>query len=297
MSFDHIYILGAGAVGSVYGAFLSKKNQVTLIGRASHMKAIESTGLKVVGDRVGTFSPTTSTKITEIPPNTLLMVCVKAYDLHESLAAIRSLIRKDTVVLLLQNGLGIEEEAKTATKGKGKLLRGIVGFGAEIQDPGQVQVSWNVTRLDNDVISKQIANTFETSDLAVLVSEQFQTDIWQKVLINCITNPLSAILRVQTAELVAPPLKPVLQAIVNECIEVGTAEGVELDSGILQLMEHQLPRYTNRTSMFQDILRGRKTEIGFLNGKIAELGNLHNIPTPINASLTDMVRFMESRHT
>jgi 2-dehydropantoate 2-reductase len=297
VSFDHIYILGAGAIGSVYGAFLSQKNQVTLIGRASHMKAIESKGLRIVGDRTGIYSPVTSTTIKEIPPNTLLMVCVKAYDLRESLAAIRSFIREDTVVLLLQNGLGIEEEAKIATKEKGQLLRGIVGFGAEIQDSGQVQVSWNITMLDNDSTSRKIAKTFEDSDLAVLVSEQFQTDIWRKVMINCVTNPLSAILRVQTAELVSPQLRPVRQAIVNECIEVGAAVGVELDSGILELMKHQLPHYTNRTSMFQDIRRGRKTEIGFLNGKIAELGNIHNIPTPVNASLTDMVRFMESHHT
>jgi 2-dehydropantoate 2-reductase len=261
------------------------------------MEAVESKGLTVVGDRTGTYSPATSTAITEIPPNTLLMVCVKAYDLRKSLTALRSLIREDTVLLLLQNGLGIEEEAKKATKGKGKLLRGIVGFGAEMQNPGQVHVSWNITILDNDSISQEIAKIFETSDLAVLVSEQFQTDIWRKVVINCVTNPLSAILRVQTADLVSPQLKPVLKAIVNECIKVGAAEGVELDSGILELMEHQLPRYTNRTSMFQDLLRGRKTEIGFLNGKITELGKTHNIPTPVNASLTDMVHFMESRLT
>ena len=297
MNFDHIYILGAGAIGSIFGAFLSQKNQVTLIGRARHMKAINSNRLKVVGDRAGTYSPATSTAITEIPPNTLLMVCVKAYDLRESLEAIRSLIRKDTVVLLLQNGLGVEGIAKSAINGAGKIRRGIVGFGAEIQNPGQVQVSWNVTILDNDSISKQIAKTFESSQLAVLVSEQFQTDVWRKVMINCITNPLSAILRVQTAELVSPQLRPVIQAIVNECIEVGAAEGVELDSGILQLLEHQLPRYSNRTSMFQDILHGRKTEIGFLNGKIAELGETHNILTPVNASLAGIVRFMEGRHT
>ena len=297
MSFNHIYILGAGAIGSVYGAFLSQKNQVTLIGRAPHMKAIKSNGLTILGDRTGTYSPATATAITEIPPNTLLMVCVKAYDLRESLEAIRSLIRKDTVVLLLQNGLGIKEVAKTVINKTGKIRRGIVGFGAEIQNPGQVQVSWNITILDNDAISNQIAKTFESSELAVLVSEHFQTDIWRKVMINCITNPLSAILRVQTAELVSPQLRPVLEAIVNECIEVAAAEGVELNSGILQMLENQLPRYANRTSMFQDILLGRKTEIGFLNGKIAELGETHNIPTPVNASLAGLVRFMECRHT
>ncbi|MFX0169044.1 MAG: ketopantoate reductase family protein [Candidatus Hodarchaeota archaeon] len=297
MSFNSIYILGAGSIGSVYGALLSRQNQVTLIGRASHMSAIRDHGLKLVGDRTGSYSPLTSTKITEISPNTLLIVCVKTFDLHESLATISSLIRKDTVILLLQNGLGIEEIAKHATQGKGKVLRGIVGIGAEVQKPGQVQVSWNVTILDNDSISQQVAQIFRTSNLDVLVSEEFQNDLWRKMMINCITNPLSAILRVPTCELISPHLIPLWHAIAEECIQVGAAEGVDLDKGILQLMEQQLPRYKNLTSMLQDIQQGRKTEINSLNGKIMELGEAHDIPTPVNASLTHIVRFMESRRS
>jgi 2-dehydropantoate 2-reductase len=294
VSFDHIYILGAGSIGSVYGALLSQQNQVTLIGRASHMKAIANNGLELVGDRTGTFRPATSLQITEIPPKTLLMLCVKAYDLYESLAAIQPLIRKDTVILLLQNGLGIEKEAWRATKKTGIHRRGIVRFGSELQDPGQVQVSWNDTILDKDPVSRQIAKTFKMCDLAVSMSEEFQTDVWRKVVINCITNPLTAILQVQTSELISPQLRPLWHAIVEECIQVGSAEGVELDASILQLMEQHLPRYTNQTSMLQDILRGRKTEIRFLNGKIVEMGITHKIPTPFNASLTHMVQFMES---
>ncbi|MFX1577776.1 MAG: ketopantoate reductase family protein, partial [Promethearchaeota archaeon] len=57
----------------------------------------------------------------------------------------------------------------------------------------------------------------------------------------------------------------------------------------------QFPNFENRTSMLQDILRGRKTEIEFLNGKIVELGTRHKIPTPVNETLTQLIHFLEDR--
>jgi len=124
-------------------------------------------------------------------------------------------------------------------------------------------------------------------------SEEFQTQVWQKVVINCVANPLSAILQAPTKQLVSPHLKTVRQSIVEECIAVGQAEGIELDLSLLEIMETQFPNFENRTSMFQDILRGRKTEIEFLNGKIVELGRCHKISTPVNETLTQLIRFLE----
>ncbi len=296
MKFNQIYILGAGAIGSVYGAFLSQNTPVTLIGRPTHMDAIKEKGLVLIGDGAGTYlkNITPITMIDKIPSNTLLLVTVKAIDLEETLTSIAPLIQEDTVLLLLQNGLGIEEIARKATNGKGTIIRGIVGMGAEMVKPGRIKACLNFTFFDSDKDSKHIAKFFQDSGLDSVISDSFKTDVWRKVTINCYTNPLSAILNVPTATLVSPHLSEVQLQIVEECIAVGAAEGVKIDLSLIQVMNQNLPRYTNQTSMLQDIERGRKTEIDFLNGKIVELGKKHNIPTPMNECITQLVRFKES---
>lgn len=296
MTFNQIFILGAGAIGSVYGAFLSQNTPVTLVGRPTHMDAVKEKGLVLIGDGAGTYlkNITPITLIDKIPSKTLLLVTVKAVDLEKTLISIVPLIQEDTVLLLLQNGLGIEEIARKATKGKGTIIRGIVEIGAEIVEPGRIKVCLNFTFFDTDKVSKQVAKLFQATGLDALISDSFQTDVWRKVTINCYTNPLSAILQVPTATLVSPHLSEIQLRIVEECIAVGAAEGVKIDLNLIQVMNQNLPRYTNQTSMLQDIERGRKTEIDFLNGSIVELGKKHNIPTPVNECIAQLVRFKES---
>ncbi|MFW9983202.1 MAG: ketopantoate reductase family protein [Candidatus Odinarchaeota archaeon] len=299
MTFNQIFILGAGAIGSVYGAFLSKNTPVTLVGRPVYMDAIKEKGLELIGDGAGTYSKniTPITLIDKIPSKTLLLVTVKAIDLEEALNSIAPLIQEDTVLLLLQNGLGIEEIARQVTNGRGTVIRGIVGIGAEIVEPGRIKVTLNFTFFDSDKDSKQVAKLFQNSGLDITISDSFQTDVWRKVIINCYTNPLSAILHVPTATLVSPHLSDIQLRVVEECIAVGAAEGVKIDLSLIQLMNQNLPLYTNQTSMLQDIERGRKTEIDFLNGKIVELGKKHDIPTPVNECIAQLVRFKESVQT
>ncbi|MFX0078119.1 MAG: ketopantoate reductase family protein [Candidatus Hermodarchaeota archaeon] len=296
MTFNQIFVIGAGAIGSVYGAFLSQNTPVTLVGRPAHMDAIKEKGLVLIGDGAGTYSKniTPKTLIDKIPSKTLLLVTVKADDLEEALTSIVPLIQEDTVLLLLQNGLGIEEIARKVTKGKGTVIRGIVETGAEMVEPGRIKVCLNSTFFDSDKDSKQVATLFQTCGLDAVISDSFQTDVWRKVTINCYTNPLSAVLHVPTATLVSPKLSEIQLHVVKECIAVGAAEGVKIDLSLIQVMNQNLPRYTNQTSMLQDIERGRKTEIDFLNGKIVELGKKHNIPTPVNECIAHLVRFKES---
>ncbi|MDO8124408.1 MAG: ketopantoate reductase family protein [Candidatus Hermodarchaeota archaeon] len=296
MTFNQIFILGAGAIGSVYGAFLSQNTPVILVGRPAHMDAIKEKGLVLISDGAGTYvkNITPITLIDKIPSKTLLLVTVKAVDLEEALTSIAPLIQEDTVLLLLQNGLGIEEITRKVTNGKGTVIRGIVETGAEMVEPGRVKVCLNSTIFDSDKDSKQVAKLFQTSGLDAVISDSFQTAVWRKVTINCYTNPLSAILHVPTATLVSPHLSEIQLCVVEECIAVGAAEGVKIDLNLIQLMNQNLPRYTNQTSMLQDIERGRKTEIDFLNGKIVELGKKHNIQTPVNECIAQLVRFKES---
>jgi 2-dehydropantoate 2-reductase len=76
---------------------------------------------------------------------------------------------------------------------------------------------------------------------------------------------------------------------------VGKAEGICFQSNLEECVDRKIARYTNFSSMYQDIMKQKKTEIDFLNGKIVELGKKHGIPTHINAFLVGLIKFLEKR--
>lgn len=295
MTFQRIVILGAGAIGSTYGAALSQQHNVLLIGRGKHVDVINSEGLIMEGDFAGTHRPSAATILNEIPPETLLIVTTKAYDVAPSLQAIQAIVRKDTVVLLLQNGLGIIPLAKRVLKGQGVVVRGLTTMAAELLTPGHIKTWRGETILGSNKTSKRIAHLFNETGLPVRISNIFENELWKKLVMNCVINPLTAILRVRNKEIGVTTLAPIRHAIIRECMAISAAEGVELRMDLISVIDKMIPRYTNRSSMYQDVMRGKQTEIDFINGKVVELGKRHDIPTPMNHCLTQLVKFQEGQ--
>lgn len=293
MTFAQIIILGAGAIGSTYGGLLSRTHNVTLIARPKHVAAIKSSGLILEGDYVGTYSPEIATKLEEIKPDTLLLVCTKAIDLNTALTPIQSLIRSDTVVLLLQNGLGILDQVENLLQGAGIVVRGLTTIAAEVLAPGRVKTWMGDTILNTSSPANRITQMLEKNSMSVQTTNDLTQEIWKKLILNCVVNPLTAILRVPNNTISAPQLKRIRHAIITECLTVAAAEGVRLENDIKVKVDRALTKYTNRSSMFQDILRGRQTEIDYINGKIVALGTQHDIATPVNEALTQIIRFLE----
>ena len=295
MTFRRIVVLGAGAVGSAYGALLSRRNDVLLVGRAEHVRAINARGVVVEQDEKGTYKLPAVTTLDEISQDTLILVATKAYDLLDSLKPIRDLVRKDTVLLLLQNGLGIEETASRALKGRGEIIRGLATLASEMLAPGRIRYWKGQTILSPGTTAARVAQVLEDSGLAVRTVTDFATEVWKKLVVNCVINPLTAILQVRDNEIGGEPLSGIRHAVVREVVAVGVAEGVALKSDLVDFVDQLIPRYENRSSMLQDLTRGNRTEIDFINGKVVELGKRHGIPTPANDCLTQLIRFLEVR--
>ncbi len=293
MPFQRVIILGAGALGSVYGAALSRRNDVVLIGRSKHIEAINKRGLIIDGDFRGTYHIEARTDLNDVPQGTLLIVSTKAFDLMESLSAIQHLLHKDTVILLVQNGLGIIETATRAIQENCEIVRSLTPMAAELYSRGKIRVWKAETILGPDPVSQQIAQTFQASGLPIRVSQHFQCEIWKKLVLNCVINPLTALLKVRNDEIGHPSLTPIRKAIVDECIAVANAEGIELESNISSVVDQAISGFANRSSMLQDLIRGQCTEIDFINGKVVELGKLHGLSTPINECLVHLIHFLE----
>jgi len=296
MNFDKIFVLGAGAIGSVYGAFLSKQNDVALIGNKTHVKAVNSKGLTISGDANETFYLMADTEIHEIPEKTLIILTTKAYDLAKTVEKTKKLFKKDTIILILQNGLGNEEIVKRAAGDEARILRGITAMAAEFFEPGKIRF-WNgETTIEQNEVAKKIAKIFNECMLKTTLSNDIKKEVWNKMIINCVANPLSAIFNVKNYEIAADSLKIVRHKIVKECVEVGKAEGITFPEHLEEKIDEKISTYTNFSSMYQDIVKGKRTEIDFLNGKVVELGRKHHITTPVNETLVCLVKFREEKN-
>jgi 2-dehydropantoate 2-reductase len=296
VTFNKIFILGAGAIGSVIGAQLSKKNDVTLIGNKAHVDAVKSKGLLVSSSAAETFHLGADAQIREIPEETLIFLTTKAYDSEKAVKGISRLLRKDTAILVLQNGLGNEEIVKRAVHHKVEVLRGITNMAAEFFKAGEIKYWTGETVIEHDGAAEEIAAIMNNSGLKASVSNNIKKETWSKVVLNSVINPLTAIFRVKNYEIFTQPLAEVRHQIIRECVQVGNVEGVTFAKDLEKGIDKEIMSYTNYSSMCQDIMRGKKTEIDLLNGKIVELGARHHIPTPVNETMVHLVKFLEEKH-
>ena len=134
------------------------------------------------------------------------------------------------------------------------------------------------------------------SGLKAQVSPDIKDRIWKKLIVNCVMNPLTTIFNVRNGELAKCP--DLIKSIVHELILVANKEGLnysekEVFENIMNIIKASK---LNKSSMLQDIIKGRKTEIDFLNGAVVELGKKHNINCHVNKNLILMVGFLENKN-
>jgi len=280
-----IIVLGAGAIGSLYGAKLSKLYDVTLVGRQQHVDKINKNGL---------YKLKAVTEIKKIEDDTLILLATKVHDSKEAIDPIKDLIKKDTIILCLQNGLGSEDIVKEIVGNKCLVLRGITAVGATFIEPGIVQFSnLSYTSIEKSSKSQEIVDNFNECQLKANVSENLKHDIWKKLIVNCMLNPVTAIFKIDNGESADEKLDPLKKAISDECLRVANKEGIKFDFDFVETMNKALKGSKNMSSMFQDLVKGRKTEIKYLNEAVVELGKKYNIQCPVNEGLVLIIKGME----
>jgi 2-dehydropantoate 2-reductase len=293
LTFSKIFILGAGAIGSAFGAALSRDHDVTLIGSKAHVEAVNSKGLSVSGDINGTFRLKADTEIQNMPEKTLVILTTKVQDSVRAIQGISNLLREDSVILVLQNGIGNEEIVKQAAGKEVKVLRGVLKVAAEFVEPGVIKFWSGRTTIGQGEAAEEVVEMLNKCSLDARLSENIGRDVWNKLVVNCVVNPLTAILRVTDGAIIVDSLKRVRTEIVRECIAVAEAEGIVLASDLAERIDRTVAGYANLSSMYQDIKKGKRTEIDYLNGKVIELGKKHGIPTPVNETLVGLIKFLE----
>jgi 2-dehydropantoate 2-reductase len=290
-----IIVLGAGAIGSLYAARLAAGNNVILVGRPAHVAAINSHGLHIEGRESRRVRVPAATAIETIDAETLIVLTTKVPDSAAALAPVASLVRDDTSILCLQNGLGSEQVARTTLGGRGVVLRGISQFGAIFKEPGVIQfMAPGYTLIEDHERSSRIAAIFTNAGLDGRVSRNIAADVWHKLVINCVVNPITTILGCDVSGIANPQLDPLKQLVIDECLAVAATQGVTLKPGLLTEIDDRFRPSHNINSMLQDLRRGRATEIDYLNGAVTALGARSGVNCLVNAALTSIIKAMEA---
>jgi 2-dehydropantoate 2-reductase len=306
-----ILIVGAGALGSLYGGFLRRAgHEVTLIGRAAHLDAIRSRGLTIEGvfgrAQVGGFSLAVSAAQVAGPFD-LIVLAVKSYDVASAVGRLVTALADDGAVLALQNGLG-HLEILAERFGAGCVLAAPVLIGATIPTPGAVRVTVYVKPVKigapwaDDRRAKRWTAVLADAGLPSEPTERPMPFLWEKMLYNLPLNALGAVLRLPYGALAErPESRWIMDHVIEEGFAIARADGAELLwNSAAECRRHFYevllpPTVAHRSSMLQDIERGRRTEIDVINGYVCRRGEARAIPTPYNRVLAALVHTIEER--
>ena len=289
-----IIVLGAGAIGSVYAAHLARHHDVTLIARKPHVDAVNRDGLRIGGRADFVARVRAATAVEAVPPNALVLLTTKVNGNHDAAMSLRDHVREDTTILCVQNGLGGDEIVKSVLEGRAAVLRGVTQFGAIFAGPGVIDLKViGYTLIEAHERSAAIAHALTLSGLDGRVSPDIITDVWRKLIFNCVINPITAIIASEVGAIADARLDPLKQLVIDECVAVARAEGVTFETDFQQALRDVFGPSRNIASMRQDLIQRRPTEIDHMNGAVVARGLAHGIPCPVNAALVAIIRAME----
>lgn len=307
---DRVLVAGAGAVGSVLGGLLARAgSSVTLLGRRPHLEAIRANGL-VLDGLFGSHRVTDLDCVGEAAalrgPYATVLLTVKSYDTAAMAALVAPHLAAGGLLLVLQNGLGNLETAARAV-GADRVLGARVIFGAEVLAPGRVQVTVYAEPVligslppDDGRLRAEAARwaaRLAAAGIPAAPTDALLAELWAKVLYSAALNPLGALLGLTYGQLAAEPdARAIMDAVIEEAFAVARAEGVALRwptaAAYRETFYGRLVPATagHRSSMLQDLERGRPTEIDAISGQVAARGATHGVPVPTNTTLARLVR-------
>lgn len=292
-------------MGLLFGGYLSKENDVTLIGsNPDNMKLIEENGITIT-EADGTssvFHPHATADASSLAPADLVLLFVKASVSESALSKNKNLIGPDTILMTLQNGAGHENILKKFTDEEHILI------GTTQQGSGRISSnSVNHSGLGSTSIGAitgdshrfdPVAETFTACGFPCSVSDQVKGMIWNKLMINASSSVLSGILQMPQGYVVQNPYAwNIAQDLIREICAAATADGYPFDpeAQIERLHNHLTNAPDGLPSIMVDIKNGRKTEASVITGAVVDAAHRLGIPVPVNEMVLSVVHAMEGR--
>jgi 2-dehydropantoate 2-reductase len=302
-----VLVLGAGALGGLFGARLTEAGQdVTLLeNNVARAQLLNEDGLYLseadAGERQVRIKVVTS--VNGLPPVDLLFVAVKSYQTEDAVRGVRSAIGERTWILSTQNGIGNVERIRHVV-GSDRILSGITFHSIQHTGPNRMRYRTGIKpiqmapvdgRITDEV--RAIGETFRAAGLATEVVASVDTAVWQKLVHNAIVNPVSAITGMTCSELLEDEdMQAYMRALCEEIAAVMRARGTPLEDPedpYRPVVRSQRALAKNRPSMWQDLVRGFRTEIDAINGGIVDEAKRLGLAAPLNWGLVQLVHSRE----
>jgi len=302
-----IAIVGPGAVGMLFGASLirSKEEVHFLDHNPKRAQRLKKDGIKIGGiSSVHHSDIDVTTQPDDIGVSDLVIICVKSYDTEEAIKNTEPLIGDNTQVLTLQNGVGNVQILEDVI-GEDRVIGGVTNQGANVTEWGHVIHAGRgdtvIGKKDKKVLGpiREVAKVLNKAGFSTKISRDINSIIWSKLIINVGINALTAITRLNNGRLLEfDGTKEVMKRTVSEAVKVAKRKRIKLiyDDPIQKVEFVCKATAKNVSSMLQDVLRSKRTEIDFINGAIVRQGSNYNIPTPANEILTSQIKTIESSY-
>jgi 2-dehydropantoate 2-reductase len=303
-----ILMLGAGAMGSLLGARLSQTeaNVVLFSTNREHMAAIRRNGL-IIEELDGTIRhcslPCYDDPQAIREKFDLVMVVVKSYATREAISSIRSCCHASTVFLTLQNGIGNWERI-AGEVGREAVLVGITAQGATLVEAGRIRHGGNGPTYigePNGPASERVQSIielFRKAGFEASASDQAEQLVWEKLHINVGINAITALTGIRNGFIAKfSEARELCRAAVEEAMQVARARGISIQENMVdRVLTVAEATAVNRSSMGQDVDRKKRTEIEAINGAIVQFAQEVGIPTPVNRTLTQLVKTLEANY-
>lgn len=298
----NVGIVGRGAIGSLLAGKLSLLNIPTKMLWRKHQQEPMTVHLKsenIIHDECITV------EASPLPPDeslAVLVVPVKAYQVFTALTEFRPFIKHHTCIVLLHNGAGTEPWVEQHFPDN-PMIRMTTSIAAhKINDSkiietgqGATQAGWLKTAKPEP--KQHIEALFNQLLFPCEWFTNIQIPVWQKLAINAVINPLTAIHDIQNGALAAPRFDTIKKQLLQEFILIANAVNLPFDLVNLADSVEQVIALTaqNYSSMHQDIAHKRQSEVAFINGYLVDIARQHQIPATANQQMLHKIKVLESR--
>jgi len=315
-----IAVIGAGAIGAFVGAMLAKSGEdVTLIARGTHLRAMRDRGVRVRGS-LGAFvaHPTVTDDPASIGAVDVALLTLKAHSLVEMAPRLAPLLGPETCVVSAQNGIpwwyfyrhgGDWEGTRLETVDPGgvigrhldpaRVVGCVVYPSTIIAEPGVIEhiegTRFAIGEPDGSKSERcrRIADAFIKAGLRCPIRTDIRRDIWVKLMGNFAVNPISALTRATLVEIIqCPETRALAIEIMTEAVAVAGKLGVDIGISVEQRLEGAEKVGDHKTSMLQDVEAGRPMELDAIVGAVVELGVKLGLPMQCSKAVYACVKLL-----
>ncbi len=301
----NIAIIGAGAMGLLYGAYLSQENQVYLVcTREEKANLIQKEGVHVTekDGSIGTYHPHGVVDTSALPKMDVVILFVKAGQSEQALQENTALFHEDCSLLTLQNGAGHEKMLGKFVKPH-QIALGISQDGSfllgdnQVRHTGSGRTYFGKPQGDTETLAALEATCIRCG-FRCEKSADILRFIWEKLMINASSSVLSGILQVEQGYCYSNPHAwGMIQTLVQEMVAVAKADGISLDyqRQIQRVKELLTVNPEGVPSIVVDLRQGRLTEVDTISGSVVAAGERLAVPTPTHSLMVQLVHAMEGR--